>query len=76
MKGLSEQQVALMERESASLDRQFELAEQPFSVDQFDLVLAKGYISKLLGNARMVRHLAQRHQDILGEFQRVVEVDN
>jgi ParB-like chromosome segregation protein Spo0J len=68
---LSSEQLALMERESANLERDFKIAEQSYSTDQFDLVLAKGYLAKMLGNARIVRHLAQHHSDILGAFQRI-----
>ena len=43
--------------------------------DHLDLVLANGYLRKLLGNARIVRYLAQHHADILPEFQKLVETD-
>lgn len=35
------------------------------------LVLTNGYLGKLLGNARVVRYLAQHHRDILTEFQKL-----
>jgi hypothetical protein len=58
--GLNDDQMALMERESANLDREFKMAEQSYGTDHLDLVLTKGYLAKLLGNARVVRYLAQR----------------
>jgi len=76
VKGMSEQQVALMERETANLDREFKLAEQSYGVDHLDLVLAKGYLAKLLGNARVVRYLAQNHAEILAEFQKIAELES
>ena len=39
------------------------------------LVLAKGYLAKLLGNARVVRYLAQHHQEFLSEFQKIAEME-
>jgi ParB-like chromosome segregation protein Spo0J len=75
VKGLSSEQVALMERESANLDLEFRIAEQSYGTDHLDLVLANGYLGKLLGNARVVRYLAQHQQEILLEFQRLVEVE-
>jgi hypothetical protein len=75
IKGLSVDQVALMERESVSLDREFKLAEQSYGTDHLDLVLAKGYLARLLSNARIVRYLAQRHQDLLTEFQKIAELE-
>lgn len=75
VKGLSSEQVALMERESTNLDREFRIAEQSYGTDHLDLVLANGYLGKLLGNARVVRYLAQHQQEILLEFQKLVEVE-
>ena len=75
VKGLSSEQVALMERESANLDREFRIAEQSYGTDHLDLVLVNGYLGKLLGNARVVRYLAQHQQEILLEFQKLVEVE-
>lgn len=73
VRGLSDDQVALMEKESVSLDREFKIAEKSYGTDHLDLVLANGYLGKLLGNARVIRYLAQHHRDILTEFQKVTE---
>ena len=74
LKGLTSEQIALMERESASLDREFKMVEQTYGADHLDLVLAIGYVNRLLSNARIVRYLAHHHSDILGEFQKIVDV--
>ena len=74
--GLNDDQMALMERESANLDREFKMAEQSYGTDHLDLVLTKGYLAKLLGNARVVRYLAQNHQEFLAEFQRIAELES
>jgi ParB-like chromosome segregation protein Spo0J len=71
--GLSDEQVALMERESVSLEREFKIAEKSYGTDHLDLVLSNGYLAKLLTNAKVVRYLAQHHNEILAEFQKVVE---
>lgn len=76
VKGLTSDQIALMERESASLDREFKLVEQSYGTDHLDLVLATGYLNRLLGNARIVRHLAQHHAAILDEFQKIADIPN
>lgn len=75
IRGLSSDQVALMERESANLEREFRIAEQSYGTDHLDLVLANGYLGKLLSNARVVRYLAQHQQEILSEFQKLIEVE-
>lgn len=75
VKGLSDEQIAMMERESVSLQREFRIAEKSYGADHLDLVLTNGYIAKLLSNARVVRYLAQHHQDILTEFQKLAETE-
>ena len=75
-KGLSPEQIMLMERESSNLEREFKLAEQSYGSDHLDLVLAKGYLEKLLSNARVVRYLGQNYNEILREFQRVADLSH
>jgi ParB-like chromosome segregation protein Spo0J len=73
--GLSDEQIALMERESVNLEREFKIAEKSYGTDHLDLVLTNGYLGKLLGNARVVRYLAQHHNDIRAEFQKLAEME-
>jgi ParB-like chromosome segregation protein Spo0J len=75
IRGLSDDQVALMERESINLEREFKLAERSYGTDHLDLVLTTGYVAKVLANARVVRFLAQHHGDILAEFQKLTAVE-
>lgn len=76
IKGLTENQIALMERESGNLEREFKMAEQSYGVDHLDLVLAKGFLGALLGNARVVRYLTQHHREILSEFEKIAELES
>ena len=76
VKGLTEKQMALMERESANLGRELKMAEQSYGTDHLDLVLAKGFLAKMLGNARVVRYLTQHHKEILSEFLKVAELES
>lgn len=75
VKGLTAEQMAMMEKESANLEQEFKVAERSYGTDHLHLVLAKGYLAKLLSNAKVVRYLAQQHQDILHEFQKIAELD-
>ncbi|MDI3469912.1 MAG: ParB N-terminal domain-containing protein [Pseudolabrys sp.] len=75
VRGLTDEQIAMMERESVSLQREFRIAEKSYGADHLDLVLTNGYIAKLLSNARVVRYLAQHHQDILTEFQKLADTE-
>lgn len=72
--GLSDDQIALMERESANLDREFKMIEQSYGADHLDLVLATGYLARLLSNVQIVRYLAQHHSEILAEFQKIADL--
>jgi hypothetical protein len=73
-RGLTEEQIAVVQRESENLERQFKLVEQTYGADQLDLIQAIGYINHILGNARVVRHLAQHHAGILAELQKIAYV--
>lgn len=64
-----------MERESASLAREFKVAEQTYGTDHLDLVLAVGYLSKLLRNGKVVGYLTKHSQELLFEFQRITELE-
>src|SRR5439155_2653188 len=74
VRGLTAQQIDLMTEESARLDREFRLIEQTYGADHLDLVLAAAYVTSLLNNAQVVRHLAQFHPDLLTEFQKIAEL--
>lgn len=71
MEGLSDDQLALMEQESAQLDREFRLIEQSYGADHLDLVIVTGYMTKLIENARVARFMAQHYPELLSEFQKI-----
>lgn len=72
-RGVTEEQLSLMQRESASLDRDFRLIEETYGADHLDLVLAKGYLARLIENPRVARYLREHHREIALEFLRIVE---
>lgn len=74
VRGMSAEQIERMEREGANLEREFKLIEQDYSTDHLDLVLAIGYICKLIDCASVVRYLAQEHPEILSEFQKISQL--
>lgn len=76
MKGLSEEQMDRMETEMANLEREYQLVEESYGKDVLNLTLAKGYLSKLLGNARVVNYLATQQPDIYSHFQRITALDS
>jgi hypothetical protein len=74
LRGFSREQLARMEVETANLDREFKVIEKDYGTDHLDLVLAAGYVKRLLENARIVGYLAQYHPEILAEFQRTPDL--
>lgn len=75
-RGLSDEQIDHMEREATNIDREFRMIEQSYGTDHLDLVLATGYLCRLIENVRVVHHLAQHHPELLAEFQRVAQLRN
>jgi len=73
VRGVTEEQLALMQRESASLDREFRLIEDSYAADHLDVVLARGYLARLVGNPKVARYLEQHHKEILSEFIQITE---
>ena len=76
IKGLDEDQMARMESEMESLQREYRLIEENYGKDVLNLTLAKGYLGSLLGNAKVVRYLAQNHADILTQFQKIADISS
>jgi hypothetical protein len=76
IKGLTPEQMSLMERESGNLEQAFKLAEQSYGSDHLHLVLAKGYLGRLVSNTRITRYLAQNHSEILAEFRKLADIDS
>ena len=71
--GMRPEDVTRMERETQSLAREFRAVEASHGRNTLHLVLAVAYLRKLLDHAPAVRHLSQRHPEILSKFQRLVD---
>jgi ParB-like chromosome segregation protein Spo0J len=68
-KGLSREEIAKMEEEMENLERDLKAVDQAYGVNMLNLTLARGYIKKLLDNAKVVRFLNANHSDIFTEFE-------
>lgn len=71
--GVTAEQMAKMEREMGNLQGQFKLAERSYGENVLNLVLARGYLAKLLDNDAIVRFLSQNQPDVLAEFENIVQ---
>lgn len=70
--GISKEQMARMEREMQNVQGQYRLVEQSYGQDVLLLVLARGYLGKLVGNQQVARFLRSRSPEILEQFQVLV----
>jgi ParB-like chromosome segregation protein Spo0J len=70
--GMTSEQMARMEREMESLTQDFKALETSYGDDVLHLVIASGYLSRLIGNAEIERYLRTRHSEILDEFRAIV----
>ena len=73
LNGVTPDQMAKMEREMANLQGQYRLVEQSFGRDVLNLVLARGYLEKLLANTKVARYLKQLQPEVLEQFTAIVE---
>lgn len=69
--GVTKEQMARMEREMSNLQGQYRLVEQTYGQDVLSLVLARGYLAKLLENAHVAKYLRQRTPEILEQFESI-----
>jgi len=71
--GVKPEDMMKMEKEMETLERDFKMIEETYGRNTLNLVLARGYLTKILDNARVVKFLSSRHSDLLTELQKIVE---
>ena len=71
--GVGPEQMAKMEREMSNLQGQYKLVEQTYGQDVLNLVLAKGYLARLLENESVQQYLKAQQPDLLVELQAIVD---
>lgn len=70
--GMTAEQMTRMEREMEGLQQQFKAAESAYGDDVLHLVIASGYLSKLLRNRKIEQYLNQYHPELVAEFRAIV----
>lgn len=76
IKGIDEEQMARMQSEMLSLENEYKVIEDTLGSSVLNLTFAKGYVGKLMENAKVVRYLAQNYPEILEEFQKITEMQS
>ena len=72
--GVTHEQMAKMEREMSNLQEQYKIVEQTYGQDVLNLVLAKGYLVKLLDSEPVLTYLRQHQPDLVPEFESIRDV--
>ena len=70
-KGMTREEIGKLEAEMETLERDLKAVERNYGDNMLNLTLARGYVKKLLDNARVVRFLNGNYGDILAEFERL-----
>lgn len=73
--GMKPEEIARMEAEMETLEQDLKVAEECYGENMLNLTLARGYIKKLLDNARIVRFLTANHSDLLAEFESIAATE-
>lgn len=76
MRGVTPEQMARMEREMENLQGHYKLIEDNYADDVLNLVVAQGYLSKLLANDAVSRFLEQLRPDIHEQFQTIAAMNS
>ena len=74
IKGISPEDFSKMEQEMSTVNKEFKNIEDSHGQDVLQLVIAKGYIKKIIGNAKIVRYLSKNHSEIFEHLQAISEV--
>lgn len=72
-RGVTADQMARMEHEMSMVQSRFKAVEQDYGTYVLNMVVARGYISKLLENDAVVRFLRSNYPDFLKEFRAIID---
>ena len=70
--GLSQEQMARMEREMESLQQDFKAVEASYGDDVLNLVIATGYLSRLITNPDIEKYLSGNYPEYLDGFRTII----
>jgi hypothetical protein len=71
-KGLNSSDMARMEQEMSMVQSRFKAIELSYGNDVLNLVLARGYVSKILNNTAVTAYLQRNQPEFLDEFRAIV----
>jgi len=74
--GMSPEDIARMESEMESLERDLKAVTDNYTENMFTLQTAQTYIKNLLKNAKVVRYLNANHAEIYSEFETIAATES
>ncbi|HEY5297275.1 MAG TPA: plasmid partitioning protein RepB C-terminal domain-containing protein [Verrucomicrobiae bacterium] len=75
-KGMSAEDIARMENEMESLERDLKTVTDNYTENMFTLQTAQTYIKNLLKNAKVIRYLNANHTEIYTEFENIAAAES
>ena len=73
--GMSQEDIARMESEMESLERDLKAVTDNYTENMFTLQTAQTYVKSLLKNAKVVRYLNANHAEIYSEFEAIAAAE-
>jgi len=74
-KAISPEDLAKMEAEMEVLERDFKSIEDVYAENMCNFTVIRGFLKRLLENAKVVRFISTKHQDLFPEFERIAATD-
>ena len=75
VRGISEEEMARMEKEMESLERDYRIYQDQFGENSLHLNAAQRYVKRLLDNPKVLRFLGNRYPELLEEFQELAGME-
>ena len=75
VKSISPEDLAKMEAEMEVLERDFKAIEEAYAENMLNFTVIRSYLKRLLENAKVVRFISTKHQDIFPEFEKIVAAE-
>lgn len=76
IQGLRPEDIARIEREMQTIEKDFRLIEDSHGKNVLNLVVAAGYVRGLLENAAVVKFLSRKYAAIYSELEKIAEATN
>lgn len=73
--GLSEEEIARMQKEMETLERDYRLLQDNFGENSLHLNATQRYVKRLLENTKVKRFIGNRYPEILEEFQELTALE-